>query len=63
MAVQLGGAHIHVLLDSGSERSLISTRHLAALVEGGTTQVPTVLIKCVTAAGQNLNIVGEVIIS
>jgi hypothetical protein len=58
---QVGRLHIPVLLDSGSVRSLVSFRHFLQLTLGGAERklVPTE-VNCVSASGQNHEIVGEV---
>jgi hypothetical protein len=53
--------HLPVLLDSGSDRSLISVRHYQQLTLGGPEpQLIDSLLSCVTASGQNLDIIGEI---
>jgi len=57
---QVGKLHLPVLLDSGSARSLITFHQFQQLNLGGPELklLPTEL-SCVTASGQNLEIVGE----
>ena len=58
---QLGCSNIPVLLDTGSERSLISCKHLEQITSLGVKpRLSRVQLNCVTASGQSLEIIGEI---
>jgi hypothetical protein len=58
---QIGQAHLPVILDSGSAVSIMSSKHLEQLSRDHIpSQLTATQVKCVSASGQSLDIIGEV---